>query len=488
MLLMISRRIVAITRWTLAFLALAGIVLVYRRWLPVSQTTVALTLLLYILILASRWSLRLSVAVSLTATLAYNFFFLPPFDTLSIADPQNWLALFAFLATSVIGSRLSQRARHEAEAARARQREVEVLFQLSREMLQTEHVATLLNALPSTIARETGAPSVALYLLQGDRLYQTGSDLASPLELPHLRQVALTLAAPESTGGRQSIPLRAGVRPRGLLLLHHVALSLETLQAIGSLVSIAIDRAQALEDLARGEAAKESERLRTLMIDSITHELRTPLTSIKGAVTTLLAPQTLSQADRTELLTIVDEESDRLNNLVSQAVEMAQLESQQIHMSFRSENLLTLVEAAREACSWVEAAHPLSITVPPAFFVLADPEFLIKVLCNLLGNAAKYSAPQSPIFVSAEASGEAIAVSVADRGRGIDAAEQSFIFDRFYRAQSNPAGVSGTGMGLAISRSIVEAHSGRLSVTSQPGQGSVFTFTLPVAAPVSAPR
>ena len=115
--------------------ALAGIVLVYSRWLHVNQTTVALTLLLLILALAARFSLRYAVAVSLIATVAYNYYFLPPIGTITIADAQNWLALFAFLSTAVVGSRLSQRARDEAEEAKARQREVELSFQLGRELL-----------------------------------------------------------------------------------------------------------------------------------------------------------------------------------------------------------------------------------------------------------------------------------------------------------------------------------------------------------------
>ena len=129
--LMSSRRVVEVTRWVLASSALAGIVLVYRRWLHVNPTTVALSLLLLILLLAAEWGLRYAVAVSVAATACYNFFFLPPVGTFTISDPQNWLALFAFLATAIIASRLSQRARNEANDARSRQQELEVLFRLS---------------------------------------------------------------------------------------------------------------------------------------------------------------------------------------------------------------------------------------------------------------------------------------------------------------------------------------------------------------------
>ncbi len=490
-----SRRIVSMMRWTMAALALAMIVLVYQRWLHVNPTTVALTLLLLVLTLAAKWGLRYAAVTAVVATACYNFYFLPPVGTFTIKDPQNWLALLAFLMTAVVGSRLSERAREEAEDARRRQGEQEVLFRLGRELLQTENVVALLNALPPAIAGVTTAQSVVLFLLEGDRLYQTGADggadggpdMMSTMETPHLRQLALTLPGTENSGEEARVPLHAGVRPRGLLLLRGVALSAETLQAIGDLTSIAIDRAQALEDVARGEAARESERLRTLMIDSITHELRTPLTSIKGAATTLLSPGNLDEASRQEMLHVIDEESDRLNRLVSQVVEMAQLETQQVRMVIVPCEVAELIERAREACAWIEDEHTITVKAPELPRVLADEEFIEKVLCNLLENAAKYSAAGAPIVISAQiqgspqASGESVAISVADHGMGIDSGEQALVFDRFYRAREHSGSTPGTGMGLAISRAIVEAHHGNIMLTSQPEKGSVFTFTLPVA-------
>jgi two-component system, OmpR family, sensor histidine kinase KdpD len=476
-----SRRVVTIMRWILAFGALAGIVLAYRHWLHVNPTTAALSLLLLILLLAAEWGLRYAVVISIAATACYNFFFLPPVGTFTIADPQNWLALFAFLATAIIASRLSHRARNQAKEARSRQQELEVLFRLSRELLQTESVASLVSSLPSAVASVTGARSAILYLLDGDRIYRAGTDEVSEVEIPHLRQLATTLSAVNSEVDEIQVPLRSGVRPKGLLLLRGVSISAKTSEAIGGLISISMDRAQALENVARGEVAKESERLRTLMIDSITHELRTPLTSIKGAATALLAGEVELESSR-ELLTIIDEESDRLNRLVSEAVEMAQLDAQQVQMHFAPVSVRQLVEEARETCSWVEEQHPVKIDVPDTLEIKADAGFLQKVICNLLDNAAKYSNPDMPITISAERRGECIAVSVADRGIGIDSSEQSLIFERFYRARNHNEGTTGTGMGLAISRSIIEAHGGHIDVTSQPGQGSVFTFTMPAAS------
>jgi two-component system sensor histidine kinase KdpD len=482
---MSPKHVVAITRWILASAALAGIVLVYQRWLHVNPTTVALTLLLLILLLAAEWGLRYALVISVLATGCYNFFFLPPLNTFTIADSENWLALFAFLATSIIASRLSHRAHNKAEEARARQQELEVLLRLSRELLQMESLAALVSAVPSAVASVTQASSAELYLLDGDRVYRAGGDPLGGGEIPHLQQLAMALSAVSSAGDEIQVPLRTGVRPRGLLVLRGTTMSVETAEAIGGLISLAMDRAQALENIARGEAAKESERLRTLMIDSITHELRTPLTSIKGAATTLLAGG-VEPESRTELLTIIDEESDRMNRLVSEAVDMAQLDAHQVQMHFAPVRVLELVDQARETCAWVEEAHEVRVAVAEDLEVQADGSFLKKVICNLLENAAKYSEAGTPITISAERQGTMVAVSVADRGMGIDSAEQTLIFERFYRGSGRGEGggtgaSGGTGMGLAISRSITEAHGGEISVTSRLGQGSVFTFTVPAA-------
>lgn len=483
MLLMNSRRIVAITRWTFSIVALAGIIFVYRHWLHVNPTTVALTLLLYILVLASTWSLRLAVVTSVLATLGYNFYFLPPVDTLTIADPQNWLALFSFLSTALIGSRLSQKARDEAEDARSRQRELETLFALSREMLATDNVAALIDGVPRAVVATTKARSAVLYLLDEDIMFQAGTEATSEHQRLYLRQEAQDGSGIIRTGDEVRVVLKVGVKPRGILMLRGADLSDGALEAIGTIISVSLDRAKALENVAHSEATKESERLRSLMIDSITHELRTPLTSIKGAASALLSDEIQKDEDRHELLTIIDQESDRINRLVSQAVEMAQLDARQVHMTFESVDIDDVISGAIKDVSWVEERNPIDVRIRQKEPVRADFEFLKKVLGNLLENAAKYSAEGSPIVLTAEVQGNKLAISVADKGIGIDPHEQSLIFDRFYRAPIHNQRISGTGMGLSISRSIVEAHGGSIDVVSRPGEGSVFAFTIPLAAP-----
>jgi two-component system sensor histidine kinase KdpD len=348
-------------------------------------------------------------------------------------------------------------------------------------MLELENVVELLNVIPHVVIRATRARAAAIYLLEGDRLCQAGTERVTDTELPHLRQQANDLNNAEGIGDELRVPLKIGVKPRGLLLLRGVSLSPAVMDAVGSLISVSLDRASALEDIAHNEATKESERLRTLMIDSITHELRTPLTSIKGAASILLTTQIEKEEDRRELLTIIDEESERLDKLVSQAVEMAQLDTQQVHMTMEKVDIERVIEQVQEDCGWIWEQHPVEIRIESKGHVVADAEFLRKVICNLLENAAKYSDPRSPIVISTEVESDQLILSVADKGIGIDPSEQGFIFDRFYRASIHNQKISGTGMGLSVSKAIIESHGGTMQVLSRLGEGSIFSFSLPVA-------
>ncbi len=470
-------------RWAGAVLGLAGTTLLYDRYLHVNTTTVALSFLLFILFLSTRWGLRYAVVTSFAAAASYNFFFLPPVHTFTISDPQNLVALVALLVTAVVSSRMSELARTESRQALVRQSELEVLYSLSRGLMQTDELSALTTSVPFAVASACRARCAIFYLLQGDRTYRDGADWARPLGPSELRALANASAVSQNTETQECIiPLRTGVRPRGVLLLSGVQLSIPTLEAVGGLVSVSLDRARAVEEVTRAEAAKESERLRTMMMDSITHEFRSPLTAIKVSISTLRTTS-LADAGSSELLEIIEEETDRLDRLVAQSVEMAQLDTLEVSMSLSPQSLPDLIERALQAEALSLADHPVKITLPPTLaMVESDPEWLTKLLRNLLENAAKYSRPGTPIFVSAENRGELVACSVADRGIGIETSEQAHVFDKFYRSRERAPNISGTGMGLAICRAIAKAHDGTIEVTSQVGQGSVFTFTVRAAA------
>jgi two-component system sensor histidine kinase KdpD len=469
-------------RSAICALLVSLIVLVYFKYIHVNPTTVALSFLLAILAVAAVWGLAYAVAMSIVAALCFNFFFLPPIETFTIADTQNWVALAAFLVTSIVASQLSERARRETRAATDRRMEVERLYAFSQQLLITDNIVELLKSIPAYIAETFGVGDAAIHIADKDKIYRSGAETES-LPSTELREVsARGEIVLDFRQERCFVPLRMGVRRMGSLGMAGDVLSRETLEALGSLVAIAIERAGAVDTLMRNEASRESERLRSALLDSITHEFRTPLTSIKASVTSLRSGASMADAERQDLLAVIEEETDRLNRLVGEAVEMAQLDAHEVKLELEPHQIREAIDPALEDSKTVIGEHPVQVrlaeNLPPA---MMDVAWIKKVLQHLIENAAKYSPDKTPIFISSESRNDRLITSVADRGVGIDDLERSMIFDKFYRGQSQRYRVQGSGMGLAIVKAIVEAHEGRIEVTSQLGQGSVFSFGLPIA-------
>lgn len=276
-------------------------------------------------------------------------------------------------------------------------------------------------------------------------------------------------------------PIRLGVRPIGSFGVSGVVLSRQTLEAAGSLIGIAIERARAVEQLSKTEADRQSERLKATLLDAIAHDFRTPLTSIKASVTSLLSKRNQSSAQQEELLTVIDEESDRLNHLIEEAAEMARLEAGEIELELRPVQIQELIEGALKHCRNALGEREVDLKIPSGLPpVRADVNSATQALAQLVDNANLYSPRDRPIVIIAEANGSSVRMSVIDQGPGIEVPEQGMIFDKFYRGREQKYLARGTGMGLAIAKALVEAHGGTIAVTSRLGQGSVFSFTLPM--------
>jgi two-component system sensor histidine kinase KdpD len=258
-------------------------------------------------------------------------------------------------------------------------------------------------------------------------------------------------------------------------------LSRQTLEATGTLIGIAIERARAVEELSKTEADRQSERLKATLLDAIAHDFRTPLTSIKASVTSLLSSRNKNSPAQEELLTVINEESDRLNHLIEEAAEMARLEAGEIELELRPAQVSELIEAALKRCRNSLGARVIDLKIPAGLpRVRADLSRAMQVLVQLVDNANLYSPKDRPIVITAEANGNSVQTNVIDQGPGIEKPEQELIFEKFYRGREQQYLVRGTGMGLAIAKAIAQAHGGSISVSSELGHGSVFSFVLPV--------
>lgn len=229
-----------------------------------------------------------------------------------------------------------------------------------------------------------------------------------------------------------------------------------------------------------GKEAPEGNQLRTAIVDSVTHELRTPLTSIKASVTALLTNPRLLPSQRNDLLIVINEEADRMNQLVGEAVETAQLDAG-LKLDLKPHAIEEIIDAARKDCRPLLGRRLISAQLRQGLpAVRADLKLAKKALMQLLENATKYSPVDEPITIRAELNGSFVITSVVDRGGGVDDSERTLIFEKFYRGKDHRYAVQGTGMGLPIANAIIKAHGGSLCVTSRRGHGCIFSFTLPI--------
>jgi len=351
----------------------------------VNAATVSLALLLNVLFIATRWGSLPALFTSILAMLCFNFFFLPPFGTFTIAATDNWVALLAFLVTAVTAGQLSARAKKRAEEA------------------------------------ETGRVEI-------ERLYA---------EL------------------------------RG-----------------------------AFERASHAEALRQSEKLKSALLDAVTHDLRTPLTSIKASITTLLdeahgrvdgePPVSLDAESRLEMMEVIDEESDRLSRFINGLIELARIEAGELHLRRRWGAVEEIISTALSRAEPITKQHRIELDVEKELpGVRVDERAVSEVVYTLVDNAAKYSSTGSTIRITAQHAGDGqIQMAVEDEGQGIPIDLREQVFDKFFRA-TRDGDIShqptGTGMGLAIARGIVEAHEGKIRIESGAhGKGTRVVFTLPI--------
>lgn len=462
---------------------IAAITFLCLHLVPVNATTAGFTYLIAVLVIATTWGLREATVASVAAMLCFNYFFLPPVGTLTIADSRNWVALFAFLATSIIASQLSARAQHQAQEALERRQDTERLYALSRAILLTEANRKAPRQFAIEIARIFEFPSVALYVRDTDEIYRAG-----PADMPgideRLRQAAVlgTLFRDEPSCTTVT-SIHLGGKPIASLGISGCLLSDSALQAISNLVAIGLEKVRGQEAASQAEAARRSEELKSTLLDAIAHEFKTPLTSIKAAASALLLDSAHSAEQERELVTVVNEESDRLARLVTEAIQMARIEAGEIELNKKLCQVQNLLPTVREHLCPLTEGITLDVQVDSHLpLIEADIELLELAIRQVIDNALKYSPPRSSICIRAAADGNSVVITVRDQGAGIPETDQPRIFEKFYRGSNVRSEITGTGMGLAIARQILHAHGGSIWVSSSSEKGSEISISLPAAS------
>jgi two-component system sensor histidine kinase KdpD len=444
------------------------------------DSAAGLSSLVLVVLWASFAERAVSIFLAVFCALIFDYFFIEPYRTLNISGYQAWLSMAAYVLSCIVVNRVAEHARRQTRAADQRREDVERLYELNQDLMLHGDSANLLDEIPRMIERNFSLEQVLLFARASDQIHPTASSVSGRL-LPQLRSAPSHADLDSSLiDGFTAIHILFGMTSVGILAWRPSQLSREVAVSIGAQIAVVITRAHAIEASARLEAARSTDRLRAALIDSLTHELRTPLTAIRAAATTLVDGSGLDAESSRELALIVDEESERLDTLIGEAVEIAEIESDSILIRPEPHHTAAFLEQA------VQQSHadlgPRRITTQieqPDTPVWFDPHILGRALRHLLENAARYTPPQSTIRLESRRTPTRLEFLVADNGPGIDPNDLPLIFDKFFRGRNHDTGKRGTGMGLAITRALLAAHGGEITAESTPGKGTTFRLSVP---------
>ncbi|UPJ57329.1 sensor histidine kinase KdpD [Bradyrhizobium sp. 192] len=462
---------------------------------------VDLMFLTAVVAVAVRYGLLPSLLASIAASLAYNFFFLPPVYTFTITDPTNVAAFFFFMLIAFVVSNVAARVRTQADAAIGRIRMSEQLYAFSRKLAGTATLDDVLWASAYQIALMLKVRVVLLLPEEGLLTVKSGYPPEDELDQADLAAAnwAWSNDRPAGRGSdtlpgakRLFLPMRTGRGPIGVIGIDNdrtgPLLTPDQRRLLDALVdqaALAIERVLLVEDMDRVKRTVESERLRSALLTSISHDLKTPLASVLGAASTMRdLAGALSDTEKRDLLATVIDESERLNRFIANLLDMTKLESGAIVPNTALHDLGEIVGSALRRASKILIAHKVELQLAADLPMLQlDAVLFEQVLFNLLDNAAKYSPPDTTVSIKSRRERDQIVLDVADEGDGIPPDELESVFDKFYRAQKGDHVRPGTGLGLAISRGFVEAMRGTISAANRRDRsGAVLTIRLPVPA------
>jgi two-component system sensor histidine kinase KdpD len=430
------------------------------------QAHVVLTYLLVVLGASASGGRALGLALACAGFLLIDYFFQPPFDTITVGKTPDMIVLLAFLATAAVATQLLARARRQTRLAEERAREIDRFASLGAETLNVGRAEDALTAITTVIRASVGVARCEIAMgggAAGERVFASDDG----------RRVddAQTMEIPLDVRGSAVGTLR---------LVHPLPITLSTsqrrsLEALAYYAALAVERVRLSTEAEHAAALREADRLKDALLAAVSHDLRTPLTAIKS-----IAHESAARGD--EGARIIEEQADRLNHLVADLLDLSRLNGGALQMRPEVAAAEDLASTALRQASQVHGAQrivPVIDTEGPLLVGCFDFEQSLRVLENLIGNAVKYAPPSSAIELHVTREGDELVFAVADRGPGVPESEREQIFAPFYRGAHASPDVGGAGLGLAIARRLAVAQGGSLSYAPRPGGGSVFTLRLP---------
>jgi two-component system, OmpR family, sensor histidine kinase KdpD len=446
--------------------------------LHVNFSTIGFLDLLVVVLVALLSGFWEATVTSLAALTCLNFFFLPPVYTLYVSDPQNWVALITFESTALLVSRLSIQMEKQARTAIQERRGMAKLYELSRRTLLMNPQQSPGAQIVAHIRDVVQVDGVSIFDAARARMDAAGPNT---LELELLaRDTYLRDADHDDSAVRTwRRVLRPGTKPTGAIVLRGAELNPLMADAIASLTAIALERARSFEKQSHAEAARQSEQLRTAVLDALAHAFKTPLTAIRTASSGLLEAGGLDPAQE-DLVTLIDEESDKLTNLSTRLLQTAKLDASETKVRKEPVVIPQLIEEILSEHSLQLGDHPAELSIGnQRCATYGDRELLGTAIMQFIDNAAKYSTPGSPIAIGVDDREGEILISVHNEGSEVRQEDRERIFERFYRSPGSNHRAPGTGLGLSITKEAAEAHQGRTWVQSEKGKGTTFFLSLP---------
>ena len=463
-------------------------------------TNIALLYLLPVLFSAVYWGQGPSIMASLVGVLAFDIFFVPPVLSITVADLRYLLSFAIFLLVALITSNMAIRLRNQANLARVREARTGALYALSRKIVAETDIEGVLYTAVNVVSETIGGKAI-IYISNKGKL-EIGATTAlysEALLAAHERKTVDWVfkhgeAAGKGTGTFSKanalyLPLRSDEENLGVLGVQTETpqkyLSQEQrrlLEAFANLIAVAVIRLQLAEEAQKARYLAKSEKLRTVLFNSISHEIRTPLASIIGAVSSLLEQgDVFSKKDEIALLRTVNESAHRMDRLVRNMFDMARLESGKLKLKLEWCDIQDIIGVALRRMKKSTVDHKLRVKVNPNLpLVKADFALLEQVLINLIENAIKYTLSGNEILLEVVRQGNELKWTVANQGEVIPEKEKEKIFNEFYRSYNPERKTEGTGLGLAICKGVIEAHGGRIWLEDGPNQWNIFAFTLPL--------